>query len=388
MSLSSNFNVEKEEKMKRRVFILGAGVAGVASVFACTSIGTQLSDKGMQEGKLLSRSDTIEALRAPKRKRPLVAILADNQGSETTDLIVPWSVLKRSNAADVVIVSTQPGDVQLMPALKIQPDMTLDQFDALHEEGADYVLVPAFHNPKNSSAAEWLRQQSSGGATVAGICSGALVLAHAGLLADRAATTHWYDRNRLVRISPTTKLQLNNRYLADRGVATTTGVSASLPFALTLVEAISGRPRAEHVATAVGLRDFGQEHNSADFQLRAQNVLRLASNVISEHEEFGIHIDGEVDELELAFVADSWSRTYRSSVSTFASEKTGAFASSGGLQIVPDVTFSEGSKLQQVPTFNGLPADALAFTLEQISDRYGQQTASLVALQLEYDWSL
>lgn len=374
--------------MKRRVFMIGAGTAAVGSIFACSSDTPQAANTETPDVGPINRSDTIAALRPPKRERPLVAILADNQGCETTDLIVPWSVLKRSDAADVVIVSTQPGDVQLMPSLKIQPDMTVNQFDALHEAGADYVLVPAFHDPKNPVAAGWLRSQSSSGATVAGICSGALVLAHAGLLAGRAATTHWYDRNRLIRISPTTQLQLNNRYLADRGVATTTGVSASLPFALTLVEAILGKARAQQAATAIGLREFGQEHNSADFQLKAQNVLRVASNFLSRHEELGVRIDGDLDELELAFVADAWSRTFRSKVSTFATLDAGAIASSGGLRIVPDLAFSEGSNLKQVPAFSGLPADALAFTLEQISHRYGPRTASLVALQLEYDWNV
>jgi putative intracellular protease/amidase len=373
--------------MKRRTFVIGAGIAGVASVAACTAKRTQSAHEHTQGIGLLSRADTIEALQPPKRKRPLVAILADNQGSETTDLIVPWSVLKRSDAADVIIVSTGPGDVQLMPALKIRADMTLDQFDALHEAGADYVLVPAFHNPRNSVAADWLRQQSDEGATVAGICSGALVLAHAGLLVNRTATTHWYDRNRLTRISPTTKLQLNNRYLADRGVATTTGVSASLPFALTLVEAILGRTRAEQISEAIGLRDFGQAHNSADFQLNAQSVFRIASNFVSGHEEFGVQIDGDVDELELAFVSDAWSRTYRSTMSTFAEIDIGAVASSGGLRIVPDLAFSKGSELPQVPAYTGLPAHTLLFTLENIALRYGQQTANLVALQLEYDWN-
>ncbi len=373
--------------MNRRIFMVGAGMAGVASVLSCTSDEPHLA-KGRESGdSILTRSDTIKALRPPKRKRPLVAILADNYGSETTDLIVPWSVLKRSGAADVVIVSTRAGDAKLMPALKIRPDMTIEKFGELHEEGADYVLVPAFHNPKNRVAADWLQRQSEGGAIVAGICSGALVLAHAGLLANRHATTHWYDRNRLTRISPTTTLQLNNRYLADRGVATTTGVSASLPFALTLVEAILGRPRAEQAAAKLGLGGFGQEHNSAGFQLRAQNVLRLASNFISGHEQFGLRIDGDTDELELAFIADAWSRTYRSSISTFADMGSDVVASAGGLRIVPDLPFSKGSELKKVPAFDGLPADALAFALQQISRRYGRQTAKLVALQLEYAWT-
>jgi transcriptional regulator GlxA family with amidase domain len=374
--------------VKRRVFMIGAGMVGAASVFACASGRNQSTAGCTPEAKFLTRSDSIAALRPPKRERPLVAVIADNKGSETTDLIVPWSVLKRSNAADVVIVSTQPGDIQLMPALKIKPDMTIGQFDTLYPDGADYVIVPAFHNPKNRIAADWLRQQSDKRATVAGVCSGALVLAHAGLLSCRHATTHWYDRDRLIRISPTTKLQLNNRYLADRGVATTTGVSASLPFALTLVEAILGRSRAEQTAAELGVQDFGQEHNSSDFQLKTQNILRLASNFVSKHDKFGIQLDDDTDELELAFVADAWSRTYKSTVSTFAYGDSAEVASLTGMRFVPDLDAAQGAILQQVPAYDGLPAHALAFTLDRISHRYGAQTANLVALQLEYKWAV
>jgi transcriptional regulator GlxA family with amidase domain len=385
--LPINDRREKEENVKRRVFMIGAGMTGAALVFSGTSIKSKAGDERVPAVGFLTRNDTINALRPPKRKRPLVAILADNKGSETTDLIVPWSVLKRSDAADVVIVSTHPGDVQLMPALKVQPDMTLDRFDALHKAGADYVIVPAFHNPKNQIAAKWMRQQHDQGATVAGVCSGALVLAHAGLLADRHATTHWYDRKKLIRISPTTKLQLNSRYLADRGVATTTGVSASLPFALTLVEAISGKRSAKQAAAEIGVLDFGQEHDSASFQLRGQNIFRIASNFFSKRDQFGLQIDGSTDELEIAFVADAWSRTYRSEVSTYSQIGADVVSSSNGMHFVPDLAAKDGSIMQQVPVFDGLPANSLAFTLDKISRQYGLQTANLVALQLEYDWS-
>ena len=372
--------------MKRRVFMLGAGAAGVASIVACSTGRTKTASQSIPEAEVLTRSDTLAALRPPKRTRPVVAVLADNRGSETTDLIVPWSVLKRSDAADVIIVSTEPGDVQLMPALRIRSDMTVGQFDEMHPEGADYVIVPAFHDPQNRIAASWLRQQSDRQAIVAGVCSGALVIAHAGLLADRRATTHWYDRDKLVRISPTTTLQLNNRYLADRGVATTTGVSASLPFALTLVEAILGRTRAEQSAANLGLANFGQTHDSAAFQLKTQHVLRVASNFVSGNEQLGMQIDGETDELELAFIADSWSRTYRSTLQTFSGGNVVEVASSNGMRFVPDLSAAEGAALLQVPAYEGRPANALASTLSEIANRYGAATARLVALQLEYAW--
>ncbi len=181
-------------------------------------------------------------------------------------------------------------------------------------------------------------------------------------------------------------MQPNNRYLADRGVAATTGVSASLPFALTLVEAILGRSRAEQSAADLGLADFGQAHYGAAFRLKTQHVLRAASNFVSGNEHLGMPIDSETDELELAFVADSWSRTYRSTLLTFSGADAGEVASSNGMRFVPDLSAAEGVVLPQIPAYDGRPANALVSTLSDIANRYGEATARLVALQLEYAW--
>ncbi len=57
------------------------------------------------------------ALRATPYDRPVVVILADAAGTETTDLLVPFGVIQRSGVVNVLIVSTAAGVVQLMPAL-------------------------------------------------------------------------------------------------------------------------------------------------------------------------------------------------------------------------------------------------------------------------------
>jgi len=80
------------------------------------------------------------------RTRPLIAVVGENGGTELTDFVIPYGVLSRSGAADVVSVATQPGILKLRPAVQIQPDLTMDEFDRLHPEGADYVIVPAIDN--------------------------------------------------------------------------------------------------------------------------------------------------------------------------------------------------------------------------------------------------
>jgi putative intracellular protease/amidase len=123
----------------------------------------------------LSTHETTLALAPPKdgRSRPLVVVLADNAGTETTDFVMPYSVLKESGAADVVTVSTAPGVVTLIPALRVRADMTLAQFDAAKPHGADIVIVPAMKRNHTPALLNWLRRQAEQDATVVSICEGA-----------------------------------------------------------------------------------------------------------------------------------------------------------------------------------------------------------------------
>lgn len=85
----------------------------------------------------------LASLRPPKRERPLVAVIGVNDATETTDYLMPTGILRRADVADVTMLATGPGPVQLYPALKVEPDATIAEFDAAHPDGADYVIVPA-----------------------------------------------------------------------------------------------------------------------------------------------------------------------------------------------------------------------------------------------------
>ena len=190
---------------------------------------------------LAEHAASIAALRPPKRSRPVIAVLADNAGTETTDFIVPYGVLIESGVADVVAVAPEAGPIQLMTALTVEPQQTTAAFDQAYPLGADYVIVPAMYHTDSPAVIEWIRAQSNSGATIVGICSGARVLGKAGLLAGRSATTHWFDLDSLERENPELIRVDDRRYVVDRGVVTTTGVTASVPISLALVEAIAGQ---------------------------------------------------------------------------------------------------------------------------------------------------
>ena len=203
---------------------------------------------------------TISALKPPKRQRPLIAIIGINDATETTDYLMPYGILKRADIADVVTLATAPGPMTLFPALKVEPQATTAEFDARHPDGADYVIVPAMSRDDDPAALQWIRSQSARGAIIIGVCVGAKVVGHAGLLDGKRATTHWYSIKELRQDHPTIRYVEDRRLVVDNGVATTTGITASMPMSLTLIEAIAGRDKAEAIARDIGLANWDARH--------------------------------------------------------------------------------------------------------------------------------
>ena len=332
------------------------------------------------------RDAMIAALKPPKRQRPLIAIIGINDATETTDYLMPYGVLKRADVADVVTLATRPGPMTLFPALKIEPQATIAEFDAQHPDGADYVIVPAMSRDDDPEALQWIRNQSGKGAIVIGVCVGAKVVGAAGLLDGKRATTHWYSVKELRGKHPTMRYVEDRRLVVDGGVATTTGISASMPMSLTLVEAIAGRDKARAVGRDIGLPDWDARHESDEFRFTRPFALTAIGNTAAfwSHEQLGIELKPNVDEVSLALVADAWSRTYRSRAVTFA-DTAGARQTRNGLRILPDEVATNWPAARRLPEIGDTkPADALDSALGGIAARYGARTTDFVAMQLEY----
>ncbi len=323
------------------------------------------------------------------RERPVIAVVGENTFTELTDYVVPYGVLAESGVAQVLAIATKEGPLRMFPALCMEPQATVAEFDSEFPEGADYVVVPAVVRAKDPTLLEWVNQQAKKGATIVGVCDGVWVLANAGLLDGRKSVGHWFSFNRLERKFPETEWLRNTRYVADRNVITTTGVSASIPISVALIEAIGGRERAISLAQSMGIQGWGVEHQSEQFKLRANHIFTAASNWLSfwSHEDVGISISDGVDEIALALVADVYSRTLRSKVCALSSSSSsdGRVTTRRGLVMLPDRVQSVGKKVDHnVELQNLLPTSSLDIALQEIEQRYGSGTAAFIALQLEY----
>lgn len=316
------------------------------------------------------------------RARPLIVVVADKGGAQTTDFIVPYGVLKASGVADVRSLSTRGGPIEMTRGLRIVADETIAQFDAREESGADIVIVPAQAKPSSPALLKWVRDQAAKGATIIAVCEGARVLASAGLLDGKRAVTHWASLNDMAKSHPTTMWVRDRRYVQDGSIITTAGVTASIPMSLALVEAIGGRPAAEDTARRFGAKHWGPSHKTAGFEITKADRTAAAQAARAKRETTEIPIDDNVDEVSLALQAEAWGRSMRTTVKTTRPGRS-PVRSRNGLVILPDAESKAGSHVVPAATLPAVPA--LAETLAQMGSRYGPSAPRFAVLAMEYD---
>ena len=336
---------------------------------------------------------------APAGARPLVAILAQNGGTEITDLLVPYGVIARSGAADVQAVSTEEGPVELvpgpgLPGMKILADTTLSRFEAAHPEGAAFVIVPALLDSENLVTRAWLREQAAKGATLVSICDGSIVLAGTGLLDGHRATGHFASADKRRAQFPKVEWIANTRFVHDGNFISSSGVSASLPTALYLVEVLAGRERALEVAEAQGLEDYSATHDSDTFQMGLGDLWLGAKNYVLgwPRDVYGLELIPGIDEVGLGFAFDMLSRTFRARVPLVA--PTSEVRTRHGLRVLRSEAPSDlparavpvrvGGPLNPPGLRIGEGARAAPDVLAYLAKHYGDRLSSFVAIQLEY----
>ena len=103
----------------------------------------------------------------------------------------------------------------------------------------------------------------------------------------------------------------HQRYVVDGFVATTTGITASVPTMLALVQAIGGRDKAQALATELGVDSWSPAHDSSLFGLTASRAWNYLLNKAAfwRHERWSVDVWNGMDDIALAFAADAWSCT-------------------------------------------------------------------------------
>jgi transcriptional regulator GlxA family with amidase domain len=141
------------------------------------------------------------------------------------------------------------------------------KIDTLLVAGGDAIE----QNEINPEAVRWLKRISPRIRRVGSVCTGAMLLARAGLLDGRRATTHWNWCQTLIKRAPRARVERDPIFVRDENVYTSAGVTAGMDLALALVEEDHGSRLALQVARNLVLylrRPGGQSQFSAALSLQ------------------------------------------------------------------------------------------------------------------------
>jgi transcriptional regulator GlxA family with amidase domain len=191
------------------------------------------------------------------------------------DLVGPHEVLGAAGGYELVVAATEAGPVRTTRG----PQLTADRALSSLRGPVDTLIVVggegAFAAARDADLVRGVRNLARRSRRIASVCTGSFVLAAAGLLDGKRATTHWNACDVLAQQHPDVTVEPDPIFVRDGDVWTSAGVTAGMDLALALVAEDLGRAVALRVARQLVMyvqRPGGQSQFSA--QLEAQAVER------------------------------------------------------------------------------------------------------------------
>ena len=157
--------------------------------------------------------------------------------SRRTDESAPFGVFTVAKTGQAVVATG---------GMRVIPDYTFHEAPPI-----DILLVPGGFGTRSLLAdgpfLDWIGDRAGRARHVTSVCTGSLVLASAGLLSGRRATTHWGALDLLAEVDPTVTVERDLRVVSD-GVISSAGVAAGIDMAFAVVEMLHGKAVADETA--------------------------------------------------------------------------------------------------------------------------------------------
>ncbi len=281
----------------------------------------------MQHQKNGSRGSAAAV--TPKATRRILLLAAPD--TQILDLVGPFQVftraseiLGRRNASApslyaLEVVTTERGLLPTSCGLRLEAHRTFRQVRG----AVDTLLIVGGSSVEeareDAAVVRWLQRIAPQLRRVGSICTGAFLLARAGLLDDRRATTHWKYCHRLARRYPAIKVDPDPIFVRDGNVYTSAGVTAGMDMALALVEEDAGSAVALEVARELILylrRPGSQSQFSAALNLQASDrqPFRDLGAWVLEHLRSDLSVDALASRVGMS--PRNFARVFRADMNT------------------------------------------------------------------------
>ena len=225
----------------------------------------------------------------PVPSSPRRIMMIGYERANVIDIAGPLQLFASARGADgrpayeVELVSAEPGAVLTTSGLVLQANRSIGQVTDADLDGLDTLLVSGGEGSRGAMhdkrLTDFIARASTHARRTASICTGAVLLAAAGLLKGRRATTHWAYAGTLAARFPDTDVDADAIYVRDGNIWSSAGVTAGMDLALALIEADLGRETALMLArhhVMYLMRPGGQSQFSAELAAQSAEDSRIA----------------------------------------------------------------------------------------------------------------
>ena len=254
--------------MQRRELLELTATLGVASVFPGLAMPRSQAPAGSSGA---SAAPDVSALTPPADGRIPVAFLL-SEDAVVIDFAGPWEVFEnvhlpgpKPHPFELYTVAESTAPIRASGGMTIVPNYTL-----AHAPAPRVVVIPAQSEP-TEAVLTWIREVSRSTDLTMSVCTGAFLLAKAGLLAGKPATTHHSAYAELSMADPNVVVRRGARFVEVGNLATSGGLTSGIDLALHVVERYFGRAVALRTADNLeyqGLGWMNPDSNSAYAQKR------------------------------------------------------------------------------------------------------------------------
>ena len=180
-------------------------------------------------------------------------------------MALQWEGITQETIYSIKLLAESPGPIITMSGLQVVADAAYDDaelnFDTLLISGGCIT-----HVLSDTKLIDWINSMPTKVNRLASVCTGTFLLAEAGLLAGRKATTHWNYCQQLAKQYPLTQVEADHIYIRDGHIFTSGGITSGIDLALAMVEEDWGQELALYVARFLVMflkRPGGQSQFSA-----------------------------------------------------------------------------------------------------------------------------
>ena len=334
-----------------------------------------------------------------------IIIMADNDMTETFDMLTPYYLFNETDKANVYIAAQKKYPIVTENGPFVLPHLTYSEVDSLKID-PDVIVIPYMHEPESAEKTRWIQKHFNDSVLFLSICDGAWTAAASGIYDGVQLTSHATGHDKLKKKFKKPVWVQNTSVTESGNLYSTAGVSNATDGSLKVIERLFGHETMFEVLKKINYphKDIREDHIS-NALTGAAKLSVLNKVLFKENKTVGILLQKGMNEMDLAALFDINARTMPASILAIVTEGN-SITTKHGLTVISIDQINHGKidelhvlkqsevSEKQITQFKN--ADVIYYDnrqggyiidvcLKGIKEEYGTAFSNFVKLTLDYN---